>query len=96
MNKETIQQILPLGTIVTLQGGNKKVMIIGRIQQDVKTGKIYDYCSCCYPEGYLAKDELYLFQQEDIHRIHYVGMQEDEEFAFRGFLEDKLCELGIL
>lgn len=96
MKTETLQQILPIGTVVTLKGGNKKVMIIGRAQQDVKTGNMFDYSSCYYPEGYLSGEDIFLFQQEDINRVFYVGLQEDEEFMFRSFLEEKLKEMGLL
>lgn len=96
MNKETIHEILPLGTILTLQGGTKKLMIIGRIQEDKSSKKIYDYAACFYPEGLLDPEELYLFQHEDIDLIFYVGMQESEEFAFRSFIEEKLIEMNLL
>lgn len=96
MKKTTLHQILPLGTIVTLKGGTKKVMIIGRLQEEKSSGRQYDYCSCFYPEGLLDPRELFLFQQDDIDRIFFVGMQDSEEFAFRDFIEEKLKEMNLL
>lgn len=96
MKKSTLQQILPLGTIVSLIGGTKKVMIIGRLQEETVSGKQYDYASCLYPEGVLDPHELFLFQQHDIDKVYFVGMQDQEEFAFRTFMEEKLKELNLL
>ena len=96
MKKSTLQQILPLGSIVSLKQGTKKIMIVGRLQEERASGKQFDYSACLYPEGVLDPKELYLFQQEDIERIYYVGMQDQDEFAFRGFMEEKLTEMGLL
>lgn len=79
---------MPIGTVVTLREGTKKVMICGRVQEDTATNKVYDYCACYYPEGILDPHELFLFNEEDVDIIYYVGMQDSEEFAFRAFLND--------
>ncbi|MEG0330326.1 MAG: DUF4176 domain-containing protein [Longicatena sp.] len=96
MNSESMKEILPLGSIVTLRGGTKKIMICARIQEDKKTSKLYDYAACYYPEGIINASELFLFQHEDIESVFYVGMQDSEEFAFRTFMEDKLIEMNML
>lgn len=96
MKKETLQQILPIGTIVTLKKGTKKIMIIGRVQEDSASGIAYDYAACFYPEGILDPKELFLFNQEDLDKVYFIGMQDGEEFAFRGFMEERLKELGRL
>lgn len=95
MNKDNMQELLPLGSIVTLHNGTKKIMICGRIQEEAKTKKIYDYAACYYPEGILNPHELFLFQHEDIEGVYFVGMQDSEEFTFRHFLEEKLKEKGL-
>lgn len=41
-----MKDLLPIGSVVTLKKGTKKLMIIGRFQQNVKTKKIYDYAGC--------------------------------------------------
>lgn len=96
MKKETLAHILPLGTIVTLKGGTKKVMIIGRCQQEQSTGKQYDYTSCYYPEGILNPKELFLFDQDDIDHVYFLGLQDQEEFAFRSFMKEKLQEMNLI
>ena len=39
---------------------------------------------------------LILEKGEDIDRIYHVGLQEEEEFAFRSYMEQKLKELKLL
>ena len=96
MKKEALRNILPLGSVITLKKGRKKLMIIGRIQQERSSGILYDYAAVLYPEGILDASELYMFQGEDIDRIYHVGLQEEEEFAFRSYMEQKLKELKLL
>ena len=88
MKKEALRNILPLGSVITLKKG--------RIQEERSSGILYDYAAVLYPEGILDASELYMFQGEDIDRIYHVGLQEEEEFAFRSYMEQKLKELKLL
>ena len=66
----------------------------GRTQK-TKQGRIYDYCACLYPEGMTTiHSSVYLFDQEDIGCIYYVGMQDSEEFRFRAKMEEELNRLS--
>lgn len=76
-----MKKYLPIGTVVTLNNGTKKLMIIGRSQ--MCEGKKYDYSACLFPEGYINKDSMYVFNNEDVDNLYYVGMQNEEEFVFR-------------
>ena len=96
MKKEALKNILPRGSVITLKKGRKKLMIIGRIQEERASGILYDYAAVLYPEGMLDASELYMFQGEDIDRIYHVGLQEEEEFAFRSYMEQKLQELNLI
>ncbi|EOS61114.1 hypothetical protein C815_00679 [Firmicutes bacterium M10-2] len=87
-------ELLPIGSVVTLKNGSKKIMIVGRFQQHGKTEKIYDYASVLWPEGMIDSKHLYLFDQEDISNIYYIGMQNDEEFNFRFILEEEYEKIG--
>ena len=69
-------------------------MICGRIQRKVGEDRLYDYCACYYPEGILNPRDLFLFNNEDIDRVYFLGLQDEEEFRFRGFIEEKLKELN--
>ena len=41
-----MKDLLPIGSVVTLKEGTKKLMIMGRLQQNMKTKKLYDYAGC--------------------------------------------------
>lgn len=88
-----MKKYLPIGSVVELNGASKKLMIIGRCQvcEDVT----YDYSACLFPEGYLNKDSLYVFNNEDVETLYYVGMQDEEEFAFRKALAEAQEQSGI-
>ena len=56
-----MKDLLPIGSVVTLKEGTKKLMIMGRLQQNMKTKKLYDYAGCLWPEGYMDKEHCYVF-----------------------------------
>ena len=45
------KDLLPIGSVVLLKGGDKKIMVCGRIQAKEGENTIYDYSACYYPEG---------------------------------------------
>lgn len=85
-----MKNYLPIGSVVLLKGATKKIMICGRIQRDSGDGKIYDYSGCLYPEGFISMKNMYLFCNEDIERIYFIGLQDEEELKFRHYIEDKM------
>lgn len=87
-----MKELLPIGSVVMLKGGNKRVMICGRIQTIINEDKVYDYSACYYPEGIINSKELFLFNNEDIDMVYFVGLQDVEEFKFRGYIDEKLKE----
>lgn len=89
-----MKKLLPIGSVVLLKGAAKRIMICGRLQQRVGDEKVYDYCACYYPEGILDPKEMFLFNNEDIERLYYVGMQDPEEFNFQRALQEKMAGAG--
>lgn len=71
------KHFLPLGSLVRLKGGKRKLVIIG-INQIGSDNKNYDYSSCMYPYGYLNSDELFLFNNENIEEVIYKGYVDKE------------------
>lgn len=71
---------LPLGSLVLLYGGKKKIMIISRaIAMNLKGENVYfEYGGCMYPEGLLG-DEVVFFNNEDIAEIFAKGSVDAEE-----------------
>lgn len=83
-----MKEYLPIGSVVLLKGGTKKVMICGRIQQQVDTETIWDYSACLYPEGMVDPNQLFLFNNEDIDRLYFIGMQDAEELEYRRYISE--------
>lgn len=88
------QKFLPLGTIVRLINGNKRIMIIGRLQLREVDQKIFDYAACYYPEGVLDPEQLFLFNHEDIEEVYYQGYHDEDETKMNEYIHIKNKEIG--
>ena len=78
-----IKDLLPIGTIVVLKDGEKRLMINGIMQSDAsKKGKEYDYLGILYPEGHIGDGFQYLFNHEDINEIIFRGFEDEERSEF--------------
>lgn len=84
-----MRTLLPIGSVVLLEGAEKRLMICGRLQTDVSTGKTYDYSACLYPEGVLDSKEFFMFNNENIKKLYFVGFQDEEELGFSKFLDEQ-------
>ena len=87
------ENLLPIGSVVLLKGGNKRVMITGRIQARVGEKRVYDYSACWYPEGIIRPKEMFFFDHDSIAQLFFVGYQDEEELEFR---VNTLASLGDL
>ena len=47
---KNIKELLPIGSVVLLNEGTKKLMIYGVMQSDTENNQ-YDYVGVLYPEG---------------------------------------------
>lgn len=80
MIEEKKKKYLPIGTVVMLKGGSKRVMLTGFCAvEDEEQGKIWDYSGCMYPEGFLSSTQTYLFNHTQIEKIYYLGLEDDDE-----------------
>lgn len=77
-----MKEYLPIGSIVLLNNGTKKIMIYGRKQIHGETGKVFDYVACFYPEGNVSQEYTFLFNHEDIKEIVFEGYKDIHEEAF--------------
>lgn len=78
-----IKDLLPIGSIVLLKDGEKRLMINGIMQSDAgDTGKDYDYMGILYPEGHIGEGFQYLFNHEDINEIIFRGFEDAERVEF--------------
>lgn len=80
-----LEGLLPIGTVVLLKNSQKRVMIIGVMQKQIKEGaeKIWDYSACLYPEGYIGPDKTFLFNSDQIEKIFAIGYQDGEQLNFK-------------
>lgn len=89
------KNLFPIGSVVLLKGGDKRVMICGRIQTRAGEDKIYDYSACYYPEGIMSSDNMFFFDRDAIEHVFFIGFQDVEELTFRSDVLDKLGELEV-
>lgn len=83
------EKYLPIGTVVMLKGGTKRVMITGFcVMQEGNKKKMWDYSACLYPEGMLSSRENCLFDHEQIDKVYYLGLIDDEEKEFKNKLKE--------
>lgn len=89
------EEFLPVGSVVMQNGGNKRVMICGRIQAQAGTDVIYDYSACYYPEGILDPKSMFFFNRGDIETVYFRGYEDQEELDYRHEVLEQLGELEI-
>lgn len=79
---------LPIGSIVILKDGWKKIMITGYKPKDMQDeGKVYDYLGYLYPEGIINSNINILFNHEDIRKLIAIGLRDDEQKDFISKIE---------
>lgn len=88
------EKYLPIGTVVLLKGGNKKVMILSYLifsNGSEKNKVMYDYGGCTFPEGVMDSKTAVGFNHTDIEEIVHMGLEDDKEFKE---LNDALTKFG--
>ena len=70
---------VPLGSVVYLNGGIKKLLIVARAIQATNNGKQYffDYGGVLYPEG-ITGDQMAYFNHNDISSVFFRGCDDGE------------------
>ncbi len=90
------RKYLPIGTIVLLNGGSKKIMITGFcVIPNDNTHKLYDYSGCLYPEGVINSNEVCLFNHEQINKIIFKGYCNKEEETFKEELNKEVSQIQL-
>jgi len=70
---------LPLGSVVSVRGNTKKMMVIARglaLKQEDEL-KYIDYGACLYPEGMIGDTVIY-FNHEAIQKVVHEGYSDDD------------------
>ncbi len=83
-----IKDLLPIGSVVLLRNGVKKLMIMGVKTINTDTPEtVYDYLGVLFPEGYLGDEGNFMFNHEDITDVVFRGYDNPERHDFIHLLE---------
>ncbi|KZK05427.1 putative EsaC protein -like (Listeria type 3) [Lactococcus cremoris] len=77
--------ILPLGTVVTLKNGDSsELMIIARASVVEQKGEqvYYDYGAVLIPQGMMQPEAVYFFNEENVEKIVFEGYENNDEKIF--------------
>ncbi|NCB70396.1 MAG: DUF4176 domain-containing protein [Clostridia bacterium] len=77
-----MMEYLPIGSIVLLNGTEKALMVYGRKQIHLESGKEFDYIGCLYPEGYINDELTIFFNNDQIANVVHEGFSDQSESAF--------------
>lgn len=80
-----VRKLLPIGSVVVLDGGVKSLMITGVMQTDMQDSLHpvdFDYIGVYYPEGFVGNDVQFLFNHEDIRMLVFRGYDGRERKSF--------------
>lgn len=89
MKEQMRGKYLPVGSVVLLKNGTKRVMVNGFCVIDSdKPEKVYDYSAVLFPEGNISSTQTLLFDHEQIERIDHIGLDDEEEKAFKTKLNE--------
>lgn len=83
------EKFLPIGTIVRLKNGTKKVMITSYLifsKGDSETKKMYDYGGCPFPEGIIESNYAVGFDHEQIEEVVHMGLEDDDQKKLKEIL----------
>ena len=83
-----VKELLPIGSVVLLKNGTKRLMIFGIKQTDNDSKIEYDYIGVLYPEGNIGEGGQFLFNHSDIQKVFFKGYEDEE----RGEFLEKLDE----
>lgn len=91
--KDKFSKFLPVGSVVLLEGGTKRLMITGFLISPLEDKtKVYDYSGCLYPEGIIKTDQVALFNHNQIREVVFTGFSDEEEKNFKSHLEELLLK----
>lgn len=90
----TVNEYLPIGSVVLLKGAIRKAMIIGIIQSTKGEDgviKEHDYIAVMFPEGFLNTETMFMFNHDQINDVVYRGYENPERAEFLQKLEKNVA-----
>ncbi|WP_238139104.1 DUF4176 domain-containing protein [Streptococcus suis] len=79
------EEILPLGSVVTLRNGDgTELVIIARASIVVENDEeiYYDYGAVLIPQGMMTPDNVFFFNRENVQEIKFRGYENNDEKLF--------------
>lgn len=71
--------LLPIGSVVLLKDGDKRLMVVGQcVSKEDDMNRIFDYSAVLYPEGLEDPDSIYMFNAQNIERVYSIGYMDEE------------------
>lgn len=80
--KNNVKELLPIGSVVRLKEGKKKVMIFGVKQTETEDNEEHDYIGVTYPEGNMGHEFQFYFEHDSIEEVVYRGFEDAEREDF--------------
>lgn len=79
-----MRDLLPVGSVVLLKNAVKKAVIMGYFQKISSKGEehVYDYMGVSYPEGFLGKGSVFLFDEDKIDKVCFRGYETGEHKGY--------------
>ena len=87
------KKFLPVGSVVKIKSIDQRVMIVGFMQKQSDTEKMWDYSAVLFPNGMIDSQNVILFNGDAIERVYFIGLQDVETFSFMQALVKKVDEL---
>lgn len=70
---------LPIGTVVKIKENDLLFIIVGYGGHDVNNSEVMrDYIAYTYPEGFLTREENFLFNYESIEKVVSLGYKDEK------------------
>ncbi|MDD6729098.1 MAG: DUF4176 domain-containing protein [Eubacteriales bacterium] len=91
-----IKELLPVGSVVLLKNGEKKLMVVGVKQTDTESNTEYDYLSVLYPEGYINPETMFFFNHDAIDEVFFRGMEDEERSDFIERLDNYYSSQNVI
>ena len=76
-----LEGLQPIGSVIRLKDGKKKLMITGLAQRVIETGVLYDYSAVMFPEGFFDGDHMYFFNDDAIGEVFFTGYINDDTYV---------------
>ncbi|HEM6591335.1 DUF4176 domain-containing protein [Streptococcus suis] len=89
-----MMKYLPIGTVVQLNNGQVKLMIVSRfpLYDNQREIGYFDYSGCIYPQG-TADNQFYYFNEEDIKTIWFEGYVDGQEEEYRKIARNEVGKI---